>query len=174
MLFIKILVLLALCSIFIQDIIGRSVYWIVFPVLTVLLITLRILQHQQIIEFWQPTSMNLLFLGLQLLIVSVWFSLRQGHWVDVTAKLIGWGDVLFLAAIAFYLSVLNFLFFYIGSLVIVLVLWLGIQFFISEKNKQIPLAGLQAFAFALFLSSDWWLMHINVTDDYWLQKLLIK
>lgn len=174
MLVIKILVLLVLCSIFVQDIIGRSVYWIAFPVLTALFISVRIGQHQHIAELWQSTLINLLFLGLQLLIVSVWFSLKRGHWVDITAKMIGWGDVLLLVAIAFYLSVLNFLFFYISSLIVVLMSWLCIQFFISRKDKHIPLAGLQAFAFALFLSSDWWITHINVTDDYWLQKLLIK
>jgi len=171
---IKILILLVLCSIFVQDIIGRSVYWIWFPVLTAMLIALRLLQHGHITELWQPVLINLLFLGLQLLIVSVWFSLKSGQWVNITLKFIGWGDLLFLATIAFYLSVLNFLFFYIGSLIVVLILWIGIRFFISSEDKHIPLAGLQALLLAMFLSSDWWIARVNITDDYWLQKLLIR
>jgi hypothetical protein len=58
------------------------------------------------------------------------------------------------------------------SLVLVLIVWFVWQFF--SKSKKIPLAGLQSSIFAVFLASDWWLFHIGLTSDYWLQQLLIK
>lgn len=174
MLLVEILILLALFLVFIQDIMSRAVYWLVFPVLTALFIVLRIFRHQHIAAFWQQVLFNIGFLVMQMLVVSAWFSWRNKQWVNVTAQFIGWGDILFLISIAFYLSVLNFLFFYLASLIIVLSIWLIGQAIFKIKNKHIPLAGLQALVFMIYLASNWWFSHINVTDDYWLQQLLIK
>jgi hypothetical protein len=173
-LLVEVLILLILFLVFIQDMMSRAVYWILFPVLTVLFILLRILQHQHIAELWQPVLFNIGFLFIQMLTVSAWFSFKNRRWVNVAAQFIGWGDILLLTAIAFYLSVLNFLFFYIASLIIVLLIWLIGQAIFKIKNKHIPLAGLQALTFALYLASDWWSSHMNVANDYWLQQIFIK
>jgi hypothetical protein len=173
-LLVEILILLMLLLVFIQDMMSRAVYWIVFPILMALFIVLRILQHQQITELWRPVLFNLVFLAIQMLIVSAWFSIKNKRWVNVTVQLIGWGDILLLTSIAFYLSLLNFVFFYIASLVIVLSLLLTGQAFFKIKNKHIPLAGLQALVLILYLASDWWYLRTNVTSDYWLQRLLIR
>ena len=174
MLLVEFLILLVLFLVFIQDMMSRAVYWIVFPILTALFIVLRILQHQQITELWQPVLFNMGFLTIQMLIVSAWFSFKNRRWVNVTAQFIGWGDILLLISIAFYLSFLNFLFFYIASLIIVLSIWLILPAVFKLKNKHIPLAGLQALALILYLASDWWFIHMNVTNDYWLQQFLIR
>ena len=92
----------------------------------------------------------------------------------ITTNLLGWGDILFLLSISFYLSVLNFLFFYIVSLVGALLIWVTWQAVSKEKNKQIPLAGLQALIFTVFLAGDWWFNSFTLTDDAWLLHLIIK
>jgi len=88
--------------------------------------------------------------------------------------LLGWGDVLLLLCIAFYLPVLNFLFFYIASLVLVLVIWLFWQVVSKGENKYIPLAGLQAMMFGLFLLACRFLLHINIADDTWVLNFIHK
>jgi hypothetical protein len=173
-LLVRILILVVLLLIFVQDLLSRSVYWIVFPVLTILLIVARVVLHQSLPEIWQSVLINCGFLAAQLLLVSAWFSFKQGRWVNIMSHLLGWGDVLFLLCITFYLSVLNFLAFYIVSLMGVLAFWLVGQMLISKKNRHIPLAGFQAILFAVFLINSWWLMPIDLMNDDWLLHFIIK
>lgn len=174
MVLIRVLVLFILLVIFIQDLKSRSVYWFLFPELVGLFFAISLLQHRSFSDILQPAWMNYSFLAIQLLLVSAYFSVKNRRWVNITAELLGWGDVLLLLSIAFYLSVLNFLFFYIISLTISLVAWLTWQLVSKRKNKQIPLAGFQAICVAVFLMSDWFWLHFNAVDDTWLLNLIHK
>ena len=174
MLLIKILILIILLAIFIQDIISRYVYWILFPPLALSFILMHVLQHEPFKELWIVVLINLVFLAIQLGIVTLYFSFKKRHWVNITSQMIGWGDILFLLCISFYFSNLNFLLFYLTSLILSLFFWLIWQSFLKTKNKQIPLAGLQSLLLTLFLSTDWYCIHINSTNDSWLLKILIK
>jgi hypothetical protein len=173
-LFIKILILAVLLLIFIQDIRSRSVYWFLCPVLAALFVIMHLLQHRLFAESWQTVLINTAFLALQFSIVSLYFSLKNRRWVNIATSLLGWGDILFLICLAFYLSVLNFLFFYIVSLMVVLLAWTLWQIITKEKSKQIPLAGLQAVVFLVFLTCDWWFKLIDPTNDAWLARLIMK
>lgn len=166
---IKIAILALLMLIFAQDMRSRSVYWFLFPVLTGLFLVLAFYPLHG--YTWQPVLLNMGFLLLQFLLLSVYFSAKNARWVNITAGLLGWGDILFLLSIAFYLSVLNFLFFYLASLVCVLLFWLV---FSAKHNKEIPLAGLQALIFSFFLITAWWIRPVNVTSDDWLLQLMTK
>ena len=174
MLFLKFLILAVLLLIFVQDIRNRSVYWVLFPVFAPLLILLHLLQHHLLADIWQSVSINIVFLLLQFLIISVYFSIKNRHWINITDGLLGWGDILLLLSISFYVSPLNFLLFYIVSLTISLLIWLFWQVISKEKNKQIPLAGFQALIFIVFLAGGWWFKYFDLTDDARLLHLIIK
>jgi hypothetical protein len=174
MLLTRILILLVLLVIFVQDVKSRSVYWIVFPLLIVLFIVSDLIKQKPTGDLWLPVLLNLGFLVLQLLIITCWFFLKEKRWLNISANLLGWGDILFLVSISFYLSFINFLFFHIVSLFAALTGWLIWQFFANKKSKHIPLAGIQALALAVFLSGDWWLLHVDATNDTWLIHFLIK
>ena len=173
MLFLRLLILAVLLLVFVQDIRNRSVYWVLFPVLAVLLVLLHSLPHHLLADIWQPVSINIVFLLFQFLIISVYFSIKNRRWINITDGLLGWGDILLLLSIAFYLSALNFLLFYIVSLTISLLIWLFWQVISEEKNKQIPLAGFQALIFTVFLAGDWWFKYFDLTDDArWLHLIM--
>ena len=174
LLLIQIITLAVLLVIFLQDISSRSVYWILFPLLTGLFIGIRLISQTLNWDAGQSLIINLGFLSLQFLLVSAWFSFKSGKWINITAQLLGWGDVLFLVSIAFYLSVLNFLFFYMISLVGVLVVWLIWQSIAGKTQKHIPLAGFQAILFMMFLANGWWLANYDMTHDDWLLQLITK
>lgn len=164
MLYIQIIILALLLVVFIQDITYRSVYWIIFPLLVILFVSLR-LAHQTVAEISQSSLANSGFLLIQLFFVSLYFSLKKRSWVNITHELLGWGDILFLFTAACYLSILNFLFFYIISLIGVLLFWLIWQLVVNDKNRNIPLAGMQALVLILFLITDWWFIHYNLIVD---------
>jgi hypothetical protein len=160
--------------IFFQDVKSRSVYWILFPALTGLLLLLQYAEKNNQSWSWQTVGFNIAFFVAQLVLVTIYFSIRNRKLINITAGLLGLGDVLFILSIAFYLSVFNFLFFYIASLIAVLVCWLVWQVAAPQKNKHIPLAGLQALLFAFFLLGDWWLGDWRLTDDTWLLNLIAR
>lgn len=173
MLLIKIAVLLTLLLIFVQDILSRSVYWFLFPLLAITLLVTR-LQVQSISVIAPLIGINLGFLTLQFFLLTVYFSLKSRKWVNITERLLGQGDLLFLGAIAFYLSVLNYLFFYIASLLLVLSFWLIWQQLSRKKDSHIPLAGLQSLLFALLIGTDWWFWPVRMVDDTWVLNLFTK
>jgi hypothetical protein len=170
----RIIIAFTLLFIFIQDVKSRAVYWVLFPILTIALAVAYFFQYNNLSGLWYSALINIGFLLLQLLLVSAYFSLRNRKVVNVTKGLIGWGDILFLLGISVYLSVLNFLFFYIISLIIVLIFWSIRQRLSVSKSKEIPLAGIQALLFFFFLLGDWWLKAFSVADDTWLLNLIAK
>ncbi|CAN5433786.1 general secretion pathway protein [soil metagenome] len=174
MLFLKVFILITLLLIFIQDWKNRAVFWFFFPLLAVSLFFLNYLTHTGTEGIWQPSLINIGFLTIQLLLVTAYFSIKAKRPVNITRNLLGLGDILFLWSIAFYLSVLNFLFFYIASLVCVLLFWMFYQLIASKKDKQIPLAGIQALLFTVLLAIDWWFLNVHLNDDMWLLKLITK
>lgn len=159
--------------IFFQDVKSRSVYWIFFPVLIGLLLILHFDSSDQSWT-WRDTLFNIGFFASQLVLVILYFSIRNKKLTNIAAGLLGLGDILFILCTAFYLSVLNFLFFYIASLTAVLLFWLIWQSATPVKSRHIPLAGLQALLFAGFLLGGWWLKKWNLTDDTWVLNLISR
>jgi len=167
------LIIGVLLLIFLQDIRSHSVYWFLFPLLAAGLFILK-LQNQSLGDAWLPIAINISFLTLQLFILSVYFSVKSKRWINVTQTLLGWGDILFLLSIAFYLSVLNYLFFYVASLLVILSFWLIRNLVTQNKFNPIPLAGLQALIFAILLTGYWCCHCFDPTDDTWLLPLITK
>ncbi len=174
MLFIQIITLIVLLIVFVQDMRSRSVHWVLFPILIALFTGLHFMQHELFTALWPPVLLNIVFLMFQLLVVSAYFSLKQRKLVNITITVLGWGDILFLLSICFYLSVLNFLFFYVFSLIAVVFIWFSWQLISKEKNKNIPLAGLQALLFAIFFSFNLYFTSVNLNSDDWLLNLINK
>lgn len=173
MLIIKLLILVLLIWVFLQDLKYRAVYWFLFPLLASLFILTNLLQHLSYSSIAANTAVNAGFLLLQLLLISGYFSLKYRRWTNITRDLLGWGDILLLLSIAFYFPPLNFLAFYLGSLALILVI-LTIWKIVDRQFKQIPLAGLQAAILAVLLVFCWIHPEIDPTDDHWLYQILLK
>lgn len=172
LLVIEIVTLLVLLAIFLEDIRSREVHLVLFPLLAGGLLIAGLKHGAGFSALWESARVNLLFLVLVLLLLTVWFSLKEKRLVNVTAQLLGWGDIWFLACTALYFSILNYLFFYIASLLAVVIFW-SIRGLLSKKdNRHIPLAGLQSLLLAVYLCCDWWLLHFNTASDNWLLRLI--
>lgn len=157
--------------IFVQDMRARSVYWFLFPLLAMALCFYR-LGAEALDDIWPSVLVNIGFLGIQLVLISAWFSFRKREWTNITRDLLGWGDILFLVSIAFGLSVFSFLVFFTASLALIALLWAAFRAVSKKSNRLVPLAGLQALLLALILSGDWWLFHTDLAGDEWLFKLI--
>lgn len=154
---------------FYQDLRYRAVYWFVFPILFVLL-SWYVLQLTAFDEVLINAAFNLGFFLMQLLLLSLYFSLKHKSLVNITRQFLGWGDVLFLVCITVCLSPGNYMVFYIGSLILIAIPALIVNK--STSQQKIPLAGLQALLFAGTLIADWCSPAINLNSDNWILNYL--
>lgn len=170
MLLLQLFTLICLGFICYQDIRYRAVYWICFPVLCVLLFFLKE-NHSGIKDSLTDTVYGMLFFGAQLLLLWIYFSIKHKKSVNITRQYLGWGDILFLIVITFYLSPVNYILFYVGSLILVLIYTLTRQFLIQKDNPEIPLAGLQALLLGIALIFSLIQPHLQLYNDTWIYGL---
>lgn len=150
-----------------QDMRYRAVYWICFPMLSVLFLFLK-QNYVGIGDSLMDTGYSLLFFGVQLFLLWAYFALKNKKPVDLTKDYLGLGDILFLLAIAFYLSPVNYVLFYVASLIVVLIYTLVQQSILKKENLQIPLAGLQALMLGIVLIIS--IVHpgLKLYSDFWI------
>jgi len=170
--FVEFSISLILLGITIQDLKKRSVYALWFPALWVLFVINHFLTKDTVGTVLQSVLLNLGFLGVQFLILTIYFSWKADARINITHSLIGWGDVLLLICIAFYLPVFNFVAFYVLSLIAVLLSWIVWLKVSQTTEKHIPMAGLQAAFFGGLLLYDWFSASIDLTTDTWLLHYL--
>lgn len=163
MLFLLCAILIVLCTIVYQDFKYRAVYWICFPLLAVLFGVYRIIANGL-----PGLLTDLLFTGgfllLQLLILWLYFVIKYRKPVNLTNGYLGWGDILFLLAVCFYLSPVNYIVFYVVSLIVSIFYALVTRLITKKEELTIPLAGIQAFLFVMILIAGM-LMHVNFYED---------
>ncbi|HEY8400583.1 MAG TPA: hypothetical protein VIK89_04940, partial [Cytophagaceae bacterium] len=131
-----------LIFIFYQDYKYRAVYWFLFP-----LLALTFLLYNLNMAGWQEVGNNMLinlgFISTQLALLTLYFSLKYRRLVNISDSLLGLGDILFLLVLGVLFSPLNFIVYYLLSLLIVLLVAVLLRISGRELGK-IPLAGIQA------------------------------
>lgn len=146
-----------------QDFKYRAVWWVVFPLAAGIAIWSAF--STRYFDVWLMESViNSLFLIVQFMVLTVYFSVKLKKPVWIFDQFIGWGDVLFLFVLALLLSPVNFIVFYLGSIVLTL---LFAAAYLNKRNENIPLAGIQAALFLVILAGDQILQIINLTSDQW-------
>ncbi|MDP9080011.1 MAG: hypothetical protein M3O71_21505 [Bacteroidota bacterium] len=167
----KIAIELLLLLVFFQDLRERAVFWILFPVLALSFLSYRLLRNDPVAAICQAALVNIGFIAVVFLLLTAYFSVKRRKWTNVTDGLLGLGDLLFLLALCFYFSILNFLLFYITSLILVLATWLIWRSVVKNSN-EVPLAGLQAVLLAILLGLSWWVLPVDLTNDNWILRLM--
>jgi hypothetical protein len=165
-----------------EDYRSRAVHWFWFPLLALGGLLLSLGEGHSFDGTLVNTGLNLLFLSLQFVLLKGYFSLRQKirpagprpSNANLSAKLsdkIGAGDICFLIAACCAFSPLNFILFYLCSLLFAMLVWLSRRLLNRRFDPSIPLAGLQASFFILVL---WACLILKVplsNDDLLLSKL---
>jgi hypothetical protein len=87
-------------------------------------------------------GINLLILVFILTFVSLYFILKYRRLVFIFDTHIGWGDIVFFVTLSLLFSPVNFLSFFVFSLILSLLVAIVMR--LSKNSKNIPLAGLLA------------------------------
>lgn len=171
----QICLLIMLAYIAFQDVRDRAIYIWCFPVLLVAFVGTRILSGILWVNMAVDAIKCLMFVVFQLIMLTIYFSIKNKRLTNIASGLLGWGDILFLFCTAFYLSFVNFIGFYLISLLLTVVLWLSWQ--ATRKNQayaKVPLAGFQALFLLFFILIDSQSPQISLTHDDWILSWMVK
>lgn len=158
----NIIIVLLLITLIYQDFKYRSVWWLIFPIL---IISQSFLSYLLIgwEELCWNTSVNLMLLALQFLVLTLYFSFRNAKWTNIINKYIGIGDVFFFIFLSLAFSPFNFLLFFVLSLLIMLLTY-SLTIKKNLKKYKIPLLGGMAIIYLLTLCVEY-LSGYNKFDD---------
>lgn len=89
---------------------------------------------------WVYFGINCLFIGIQMLLLSLYFSIKHGKIINITKTYLGIGDIFFFIPLCWLFSPHQFMLFFIISLCLVLIGFILIKI-ILNNIETIPLAG---------------------------------
>lgn len=101
-------------------------------------------------------GLNIGFVVLQLLLLSLYFSIKYRRWINITNTLLGLGDIVFFFIICLMLPVLALIWFYTLSLMAVLVGFLIYKNIKKSSEETIPLAGGMSICLIIYITFHWW------------------
>ena len=163
------LILLSLPVIVIQDFKQRQISWFLIPLALTGFICKALLCREHILTHF---LINFLFISVQLIFLTAYFSIKNKKLFNIIDTYLGLGDVLFFLVLCTVFSPLNFIAFYIISLIITLAAVLIYNFSAAKKTHSIPLAGAMAAGLILLIAINWFYPQVNFYDDTCILNLL--
>lgn len=128
------------------------------PVWSIVLLAVVILAAHLLIyhvnDYLLISLINLGLLAFQLLLLQLYFSLKEKKWATLSSYL-GWGDILFFCCMAGTMPTLLFSQVFLGSLLFSLIAFLLLSFF-GKIGRQLPLISGAALFFLAFFWTAWW------------------
>jgi hypothetical protein len=147
---ITLLSIAALAVVVVQDFRQRMISWYLVPILFMLFAANALLAIS-IIEAAYTFTVNLAFIILQLLMLTIYFSLRKRRLINIIDTWLGLGDVLLFIVLCTAFSPVNYFIFYLSSLLLAII-GFGIYKAFKGASNTIPLAGTMSIAMIILLS----------------------
>ena len=138
-----ILCMAALIVVAFQDFRERMISWYLVPLLFALF-AWNALFNTSFRDVATGFLVNLAFTAFQLLILTIYFSIKSRKPVNIINSWLGIGDVLLLAVLCVAFSPINYLIFYIASLLITIAGFIIYKVLFKGRSATIPLAGAMA------------------------------
>lgn len=136
--FVKILLLLSLMAIFIQDYKERRVYVFLFPLYGILG-SFLFFSNSALEYYLLSICINLGIILIVILLNYLFAKLVLKK--NLLKEAMGLGDILFFIAFALCFPTVAFINFFVFSILFTFVLHITLSKLLKEKNRQIPLAG---------------------------------
>jgi hypothetical protein len=140
--------LIPLIAIIYEDFKYRAIHWW-------WLITISVMSFFLKDVYLNVVILNLSFICIQLLGVTLYFSIKHGRFINLTNSFIGIGDILFFLSISFCLNPLEFIHFHIYSMIFALIGYTILKKIIEPKYTTIPLAGWMSIFLSICVIIDW-------------------
>ncbi len=148
-----VIALLGCTAIAVEDFCNRMVHfaWYILLMIGILGYSLKRIDLNAFIE---NTILCFAFIAFLMLLLTLYFSIKEKKLVNLFSQYLGLGDMLFFIVTGFYFDIISYILFFIASLFISLLLT-PIIFKFQGKENHIPLAGLQSVCFTLYITLDY-------------------
>lgn len=154
-----------------QDFKDRSISSIALLVLFVLFSIQSILTNS-LAQAGIYFGINLFIPFIQLAGLTLYFAIKNKQFVNIIDTQIGLGDILFFVLLCTVFSPANFFPFYIGSLLVAVILFIVFKRLHISKNSEIPLTGIMSTLLILVLTIKSFAPSIDLYNDYWILKYI--
>lgn len=169
----NIISILMLLVLFFQDFRMRAIHW--SPLIILFFTILAEAFHAQ--GFSEVAGMvlrNTFFLMIQGIVLVLYYLVKGRSVKSIINVSIGSGDILLFLITTFCFSMVNFVIFYILSLILSLVLWLTVTMLFSPTEKSVPLAGLTSATLVLIFVFDRFSFSFDRFDDSLITSLICR
>lgn len=164
--------LVFLVLIILQDFKHRAISWVLIP-LTLIAHSLNAVEGVPQNVFYKNCIINIGFIALQLILLSMYLSIKNKRLVNIFDTYLGWGDVLFFVVLCVGFSPLNFIIFYISAMTLTLMASIIYnQILTKNKLQSIPLAGALSALLIVAIIIKHSISGLNFHDDTHLLNLL--
>lgn len=121
----------------------------------------------------EDVIINTCFTLIQVAMLSLYFSIKERRLVNITRQYLGWGDILFWLVLCLLFSPLNFVLFFMVSMLFVSMIVAGWKLSgIKPAMTTVPLAGIQALAVLILMAVANLTQTISFRNDSWIEKWL--
>ncbi len=147
-----------------QDFKYRAISWFLFPlaIFIFVFIGLNTINFDELLFYF---LINISFILLQIITLTIYFSLKTWKLTNIFKRLFGIGDLLFLITISILFSPVNFILSLLIGLFFVLIIFLIINKIVKNKRKIIPLAGALSIYYFLLFILNYYIFDINFYND---------
>lgn len=142
-----------------EDFKYRAIHWI-----WIALLLLSILLFHPV--KWWESGINVFFLCFQLGILTLYFSIKNKRWTNITLQYLGLGDIVFFIPLCLIFSPINLILFFVLSLTFSLFGFLIYNTFSHRKANTIPLAGCMSIGLILIIVSSF-IFDFSLNSDLW-------
>lgn len=129
-----------------QDLRTRLIHLWLIMLFTVLNVTQYLLSYNHY-RLFENAVFCLLYFLFSYLVLQLFYFVKTRKFQKLADNKIGWGDILLLFAIGLGLEPVSLIYFFTGTFIASIV----VQMIFSGKDKSIPLAGIAAICYILYL-----------------------
>lgn len=147
-----------------QDFKSKSISWYLLPMLLIVFIgnALLRIEVENLLLF---SGINLILVITNLVGVFLLVWLKERKPINIIDSYLGLGDVLFFLVITTTFSPFNFVVFYLGSILIITLIYGVIILINKEKKTLIPLAGAMSLLLMFVLIADAFIPSVDIYND---------
>lgn len=152
-----------------QDFKDRSISSIALLVLFVLFSIQSILTNS-LTQAGIYFGINLFIPFIQLAGLTLYAAIKNKRFVNIIDTQIGLGDILFFVLLCTVFSPANFFPFYIGSLLVAVILFFILKKLKLSDTNEVPLAGVMSVMLIIVIAVKTMTPAIDLYNDYWVLK----
>lgn len=154
-----------------QDYKQRQISWYYLPLVFIAFV-LKAADSIVMEDLIKYALFNLGFIVVQLSGLTIYMSLKNKKIINIVNTYLGIGDILFFVALCAAFSPVNFILFYVISMILTLIGFLVYDLIIKKAQKEIPLAGAMATVCIALLIINKIVPQLNFYNDAYLLSIL--